>query len=197
MYVIGQATISGVSSPIIITPNITFNNYTATVSQGFGYNNVYLSTDPNATSGSPSGTAFPYGTTVYSFGILNVHASGTLGTLISGTKNTPGAIYRIGSKVISTTNNFGTIALGLNSMAVLFTGEDSSASTVDFYIDTPVSASGYGTLSASTSGNSITISCTTDDFSGSSTTKDLMKISHESQYSATCVLKNHAGTEIA
>jgi hypothetical protein len=24
-----------------------------------------------------------------------------------------------------------------------------------------------------------------------------MKISHESQYSATCVLKNHAGTEIA
>jgi hypothetical protein len=135
---------------------------------------------------------------VYSFGILNVYASGTLGTLVSGTKNAPGAIYRTGSKVINTTtNNFGTIALGLNSMVVLFTGEDSSASTVDFYIDNPVSASGYGTLSARTSGNSITIGCTTDDFSGSSTTRDLMKISHESQYSATCVLKNHAGTEIA
>lgn len=197
MYVIGQVTTSGVASPIIINPSVVLNNYPATVSQGFGYNSVFLSTDPDATSGSPSGTSFPYGTTVYSFGILNVHASAPLGTLVSGTKNTPGAIYRISSKVISSgTNNFGTVALSRTSMAVLFTGEGSTTGTVNFYATGVVSGSDYCALYY-TSGNPVVINCIADDFNGISKTSNLMEISYGSSYSATCTLKNYDNSTIA
>ena len=46
----------------------TFN---VTITAGTGVSSVYLSTNKNATSGSPSGTAFPAGTQVYAFAVLN------------------------------------------------------------------------------------------------------------------------------
>lgn len=46
----------------------TFN---VTIAAGAGVSSVYLSTNQNATSGSPSGTAFAAGTTVYAFAVIN------------------------------------------------------------------------------------------------------------------------------
>lgn len=197
-YAIGSITATGTTSSLTIKPQIIVNNYPVTISSGYGYNNVYLSTDPNAVSGSSSGTAFPYNSTVYGFAILNVHASTCSGTLISGTANTPGAIYRISSKTVSaSTTSFGEITLDSNSISVCFTGDGSDTGTVEFYISSPISASGNGYMSKSESGNSITISCTTDNLYGSEDTNGIVKITYDSQYNASCILKNYAGTEIA
>ena len=45
--------------------------FKVTIAAGTGVSSVYLSTNQNATSGSPSGTEFPAGTAVYAFAVLN------------------------------------------------------------------------------------------------------------------------------
>ena len=121
------------------------------------------------------------------------------GTLISGTAKTPGAIYRIGSKTVSiSTTPFGEISLNPDSISVYFTGVGSATGAVEFHTNGgPVSGSGYGSISKSESGNTITISCRTDNFNGDKETTGIATITYDSQYSASCILKNYAGTELA
>ena len=199
-YVVGSIKATGTASSLTITPQVVVNNYPVTITAGHGYNHVYLSTDPQATSGSSSGTAFPYGSTVYGFAVLNVYTSVyPSGTLISGTAKTPGAIYRIGSKTVSiSTTPFGEISLNPDSISVYFTGVGSATGAVEFHTNGgPVSGSGYGSISKSESGNTITISCRTDNFNGDKETTGIATITYDSQYSASCILKNYAGTELA
>ncbi len=51
--------------------NVFYTYYAVTISAGTGVNNVFLSTNQNALSGSPSGTKFKANTTVYAFAALN------------------------------------------------------------------------------------------------------------------------------
>ena len=65
------------SKTITVTDNVSWaptaiaNNYPVKIAAGEGIYNVYLSSDPNATSGSPSGTEFPFGSTVHAFAQLS------------------------------------------------------------------------------------------------------------------------------
>ena len=100
----------------------TLNNYPVKIAAGEGISNVYLSSDPNATSGSPSGTEFPFGSTVYAFAQLShslvpaiIVPSGWVRVDSSGSW-----IYRVDSKQLTPAwnLNFGTINAGLRSYAV-------------------------------------------------------------------------------
>ena len=65
-------TITTVTDNITWSPTIArVTTFNVTITAGTGVSSVYLSTDQNATSGSPSGTAFPAGTAVYAFAVLN------------------------------------------------------------------------------------------------------------------------------
>ena len=90
------------------SPEITrVTTFKVTIAAGTGVSSVYLSTDQNATSGSPSGTAFPAGTAVYAFAVLNTAGY----TAPSEWKHVQGNIYRVGYAVMGYTGspNFGTI----------------------------------------------------------------------------------------
>ena len=80
------------------------------ITKGTGVKSVYLSTTDTATSGSASGTEFESGATVYGFAELaKGYNAGSGWTKVSGTANTEGAKYRVGS-VTAGSNNFGTIS---------------------------------------------------------------------------------------
>lgn len=91
-------------------------SYAVTITGGTGISSVYLSTNASATSGSASGTSFAYGSTVYGFVVLEAgYAHNEVDwdeyVLISGTADTAGAIYRVGSLAVKTSGNaFGTIS---------------------------------------------------------------------------------------
>ena len=106
---------------ITITYNWTANSYPVTVTAGTGLSSVYLSTNLNATSGSPSGTTFQYGTSVFAFAVLQegYHKPNAYPdwVLVSGTAGQAGAKYRvIGYRVNSTSGvDFGTINAVINT----------------------------------------------------------------------------------
>ena len=86
------------------------NSYPVSIAAGQGVESVYLSTSSTATSGAASGTAFPYGSTVYGFATLKTGYQANYGwVLVCGTENTEGAIYQVGSKTASSAQNFGYI----------------------------------------------------------------------------------------
>jgi uncharacterized repeat protein (TIGR02543 family) len=84
-----------------------------TISKGTGVKSVYLATTNNATSGSASGTEYDSGTTVYGYAELAKGYKAKSGwTLVSGTADTEGAKYRVGS-VSAGDGNFGTVSAEL------------------------------------------------------------------------------------
>ena len=92
-----------------VTANVSFsatgtiNAYAVTITKGTGVSEVYLSTSSGATSGYVSGTNFNYNSTVYGFAKLKEGYNAASGwTLVSGTANSTGAIYCIGSKKVTT-----------------------------------------------------------------------------------------------
>lgn len=90
--------------------NITvFASYAVTISAGTGVNSVFLSTNQNALSGSPSGTKFLKGTTVYAFAALNTdgYRAPSGWTYIGNGSN--GNIHRVGSVTVNNAYSFGTI----------------------------------------------------------------------------------------
>ena len=116
------------SKTVTVTDNVSWaptaiaNNYPVKIAAGEGISDVYLSSDPNATSGSPSGTEFPFGSTVYAFAQLShslvpaiIVPSNWVRVDSSGSW-----IYRVDSKQLnpSWNLNFGTINAELRSYAV-------------------------------------------------------------------------------
>ena len=85
---------------------VFYPSYAVTISAGTGVNSVFLSTDQNAVSGSPSETKFKKGTTVYAFAALNT-AGYNAPSSWSYIGN--GNIYRVGSATVNSAYNFGTI----------------------------------------------------------------------------------------
>ena len=84
-----------------------------TISKGTGVKSVYLATTNNATSGSASGTEYDSGATVYGYAELAKGYKAKSGwTLVSGTADTEGAKYRVGS-VSAGDGNFGTVSAEL------------------------------------------------------------------------------------
>ena len=100
----------------------TLNNYPVKIAAGEGISNVYLSSDQNATVVSPSGTEFPFGSTVYAFAQLS-HSLLPAIIIPSGwvrVGSSDSLIYRVDSKQLTPAwnRNFGTINAGLRSYAV-------------------------------------------------------------------------------
>ncbi|MBQ6980513.1 MAG: InlB B-repeat-containing protein [Clostridia bacterium] len=93
------------------------------ITAGTGVKSVYMSTSSTATSGDSSGTEYADGTTVYGFAKLDKGYSAKSGwTLVSGTANTENAIYRVGSKKISSSQkSFGTISADATSYTISYT----------------------------------------------------------------------------
>lgn len=86
----------------------------ATITKGTGIESVFLSNSNSATEGSNSGTSFDDGSTVYGYAELKSGYKAPTGwTYIANTgfgENTPGAIYRVGSKTINgAAVDFGTV----------------------------------------------------------------------------------------
>ena len=105
---------SPISGPqtITVTTSRTWTQSSVSISRGTGVSQVYLSTDPNATSGSAPGSSFNIGETVYGFAKFNAeYIPSTLNyQKISGTIGRSGVIYRVGSLTVnSVENDFGTI----------------------------------------------------------------------------------------
>ena len=102
-----------IDSSVVAAKTAAQNQYSVTIAASEGINSVFLSTNPDALSGSPSGTTFKSTTTVYAFAAVHynyvsrVPSSWTnVGT--SGTST----VYRVGSVYISTSAyDFGTITL--------------------------------------------------------------------------------------
>ena len=93
------------------------------ITAGTGVKSVYMSTSSTATSGDSSGTEYADGTTVYGFAKLDKGYSAKSGwTLVSGTANAENAIYRVGSKKISSSQkSFGTISADATSYTISYT----------------------------------------------------------------------------
>lgn len=118
-YSYSSATYNSITSPVSANQTITATNtrtslgYAVTITKSYNVSQVYLSTTSTATSGSPSGTTFPSGSTVYGFAKVVVpHTKPSGWTLVSGTSGAENAIYRIGSKTnLSSSYNFGAITI--------------------------------------------------------------------------------------
>ena len=88
------------------TPIVTIETNEAgrnvSISAATGVKSVYLSTSSTATSGSASGTKFNDGATVYGFAELAAgYSHPSSWTKVSGTEDTEGAKYRVGSITVS------------------------------------------------------------------------------------------------
>ncbi|MDY6367686.1 MAG: InlB B-repeat-containing protein [Clostridia bacterium] len=108
------------------SPNYTLyaaEKRSVSITAGTGVKSVYMSTSSTATSGDSSGTEYADGTTVYGFAKLDKGYSAKSGwTLVSGTANTENAIYRVGSKKISSSQkSFGTISADATSYTISYT----------------------------------------------------------------------------
>lgn len=100
-------TINTVTGNVEWRPIVHANTYPVTIKAGSGVNSVFLSTNQNALSGSSSGTKFTYGGTVYGFVALNTAGyKEQSGWTYVGNGN----IFRVGSKIVASTNDFGTIS---------------------------------------------------------------------------------------
>lgn len=100
-------TVNNVTGNAEWSPRVVINTYPVTIKAGSGVDSVFLSTNQNALSGSSSGTTFSYNSTVYGFVALNT----------AGYKEQSdwsyvgnGNIFRVGSKIVASTNDFGTVS---------------------------------------------------------------------------------------
>ena len=100
-------TINTVTGDVDWSPSVEVNRYPVTIKAGSGVNSVFLSTNQNALSGKSSGTKFMYGDTVYGFVALDT----------AGYKEQyewsyvgKGNIFRVGSKIVASSNDFGTVS---------------------------------------------------------------------------------------
>ena len=102
-----------------------------TISNGTGVSSVYLSSSNSATSGSSSGSQFDDGSTVYGFAVLKKgYSAPSAWTLVSGTANTEGAKYRVGS-VTAGSSNFGTINANTISYSISYDLDGGTVSTAN------------------------------------------------------------------
>lgn len=106
-YTVSPSSGSGIfiGGTLTIQPTVTSTSQQIYIYAGTGVSSVYLSTSSTATSGSPSGTTYSNGQTVYGFARTsnNYYYSG--GTALSTI-----GYYRIGSKTIpASSTSFGTI----------------------------------------------------------------------------------------
>ena len=127
-YTFVSQTISTVTGNVSWSPTAVANNYPVKIAAGDGIYNVYLSSDGAATSGSPSGTEFPFGSTVYAFAQLNRSILSAI-TVPSGwvrVDSSDSQIYRVASKQLNPSWNrdFGTINAELKSYAVTIKGSE-------------------------------------------------------------------------
>ena len=118
----GNKTVANITGNVSWAPTAIANNYAVKIAAGEGISSVYLSSDKNATWGSPSGTEFPFGSTVYAFAQL-IHSLVPAIIVPSGWVRVDSSgswIYRVDSKQLnpSWNLNFGTINAGLRSYAV-------------------------------------------------------------------------------
>ena len=95
-----------------VTENITINARSqkpVLIYAGSGVSSVYLNTDRSATSGDPSNTPYPIGSTVYGFAVLEDGYNVPSGWAYVGgnPQGTMGAIYRIGSSGKKVEWNYG------------------------------------------------------------------------------------------
>lgn len=132
-------TYSGTAAGDVIQASASYVKITCSSSL-IGISNAYLSTSSNATSGNTS-IWITSGTTVYGFAVLDTYlypnSYKTNGwTLISGTANTPGAIYRVGSKPMTSATPTFTINLFNESEHSSFVFKRSGLSIGSWTIDT-------------------------------------------------------------
>lgn len=80
------------------------NSYAVTIT-GTYTKTPYLSTSSSATSGSASGTTFPFGSTVYGFAQLNDNTSSYTYNAATGFTQISGRLYRVGSVTVATSGN--------------------------------------------------------------------------------------------
>ena len=100
-------TINTVTGNVDWRPLVTVNTYPVTIKAGSGVNRVFLSTNQNALSGSSSGTKFTYNSTVYGFAAINTAGyKEQSGWTYVGNGN----IFRVGSKSVASSNDFGTVS---------------------------------------------------------------------------------------
>ena len=100
-------TVNNVTGNVEWRPIVHVNTYPVTIKAGSGVNRVFLSTNQNALSGSSSGTKFTYGDTVYGFVALNTAGyKEQSGWSYVGNGN----IFRAGSKIVASANDFGTVS---------------------------------------------------------------------------------------
>lgn len=101
----------GTGKAITTTESRVKFKYAVSITAGTGLSEAYLSTSSTATSGSPSGTTYDYGTTVYAFVTLAEHydiPADSNWVLVYGTKDATGSKYRVGSVSVTGAHNFGT-----------------------------------------------------------------------------------------
>lgn len=161
---------------------------------------VYLSSSASATSGSASGTSFNSGTTVYGFATLAGYVPYVPGgwTLISGTALSQGALYRIGSRVVSqTTNSFGKVTVSDDNSAcmVKFTGSG-NVGTITWYTKNIQSSSDCASIEKTSSSTSITAIADYSDYNGTTKAVNLLNWTCSSSYEASYSLINGNGSTL-
>ena len=99
-----------------------------TITKGTGVKSVYLSTSSTATSGSASGTEFTNDSTVYGFAELaKGYKAKSSWTKVSGTADTEGAKYRVGSAKAGS-SNIGTVSADVITYTIGYTLNGGSVS---------------------------------------------------------------------
>ena len=95
-----------------------------TVSAGTGIKEVFLSSAQNGSSAAASGSKFAENSTVYAFAKLaKGYQSQSAWALVSGNANSEDAVYRTGSKTVTTSNkDFGTINASLKTKTLVLNG---------------------------------------------------------------------------
>ena len=99
----GSKTVTNVTGNVSWAPKAIVNNHPVKIAAGEGISSVYLSSSSTATSGSPSGTEFPFGSTVYAFAQL-IHSLVPAIIVPSGwvrVDSSDSQIYRVASKQLN------------------------------------------------------------------------------------------------
>lgn len=138
----GNTTYTFEAAAMVLNPS-----YQVKIYAGTGVKSVYTSTSSNATSGNVSGTTYEKGSTVYGFAVLDRDVGGVPNTwtLISGTKLTKGAIYRVGSATITGAYSFGTQSATLKTYRALITDGSNISSVYTSTSSTATSGNASGT----------------------------------------------------
>lgn len=143
----------GTGKTITASTSRTTKSYAVTITAGTGLSEAYLSTSSTATSGSPSGTSYNYGTTVYAFVTLAEHydiPADSNWVLVYGTKDATGSKYRVGSVSVTGAHNFGTYYAVIEKY-ILNISKGTGISTIYYKVN------GASSYSSSTSNVSVSV----------------------------------------